>query len=132
MENSSRGALSGVDASHAWALLVNSPGDLNPGPTVRTIALQEVAAVGQETINMRTDSERKRRLQTAADLSHMSLSAFVLSAADERAQHVIDQQSATSLPAHFYDDFFDSLAAPPASTLVDAAGRLPGIVWRGD
>jgi uncharacterized protein (DUF1778 family) len=99
---------------------------------VRTIALQEVAAVGQETINMRTDSERKRRLQTAADLSHMSLSAFVLAAADERAQQVIDQQSATALPAHFYDDFFDSLAAPPTSTLVDAAGRLPGTVRRGD
>lgn len=106
--------------------------DLTPAPIVRTIALQEVAAVGQETINMRTDSERKRRLQTAADLSHMSLSAFVLSAADERAQQVIDQQSATALPAHFYDDFFDSLAAPPASTLVDAAARLPGTVRRGD
>lgn len=106
--------------------------DLTPAPIVRTIALQEVAAVGQQTINMRTDSERKRRLQTAADLSHMSLSAFVLSAADERAQQVIDQQSATALPAHFYDDFFDSLAAPPASTLVDAAARLPGTVRRGD
>ena len=47
--------------------------DLTHTPVVRTIALQEVAAVGQETINMRTDSERKRRLQTAADLSHMSL-----------------------------------------------------------
>ena len=105
--------------------------DLTPAPGVRTIALQEVDAVGQETINMRTDSERKRRLQTAADLSHMSLSAFVLSAADERAQHVIDQQSATALPAHFHDEFFDSLAAPPASTLVDAAGRLPGTVRRG-
>ena len=106
--------------------------DLTHTPIVRTIALQEVATVGQETINMRTDSERKRRLQTAADLSHMSLSAFVLSAADERAQQVIDQQSATALPAHFYDGFFDSLAAPPATSLIDAAGRLPGIVQRGD
>ena len=106
--------------------------DLTDTPFVRTIALQEVAAVGQETINMRTDGERKRRLQTAADLSHMSLSAFILSAADERAQQVIDQQSATALPAHFYDGFFDSLAAPPATSLVDAAGRLPGIVQRGD
>ncbi|MGI9197544.1 MAG: DUF1778 domain-containing protein [Candidatus Nanopelagicales bacterium] len=88
--------------------------------------------MGQETINMRTDSERKRRLQTAADLSHMSLSAFVLSAADERAQQVLDQQSAPALPDHFYDDFFDSLAAPPTSDLVDAAGRLPGTVRRGN
>ena len=33
-----------------------------------------------ETINIRTDAERKRRLQIAAYLSHESLTAFVLSA----------------------------------------------------
>lgn len=61
----------------------------------------------------------------------LSLSAFVLSAAAERAQHVIDEQCLTALPAHFYYAFFDLLAAPPATSLIDAAGRLPGTVQRG-
>jgi uncharacterized protein (DUF1778 family) len=73
-----------------------------------------------ETINMRTDADRKRRLQAAADLTHESLTAFVLSAADERAERVIADGRATSLPA----DFFDSLAPEPTPALMDAESRL--------
>lgn len=83
-----------------------------------------------ETINMRTDSERKRRLQTAADLSHESLTSFVLSAADERAERVIAQSRTTELPADFFDDFFDSLAPEPTAALVDAAAGLRRTVRR--
>jgi len=83
-----------------------------------------------ETINMRTDSERKRRLQTAADLSHESLSALVRSAADERADRVIADSRATELPADFFDDFFESLAPDPNAALVDAAARLRRTVRR--
>ena len=83
-----------------------------------------------ETINMRTDAERKRRLQTAADLSHQSLTAFVLSAADERAERVIADSSTTPLPADFFDEFFDSLAPEPTPALIDAASRLRRTVRR--
>jgi len=81
-----------------------------------------------ETLNMRTDSARKRRLQLAADLSHQSLTAFVLGAADERAEQVIASHQATPLPADFFDDFFDALAPEPTSALVVAAERLPTVV----
>lgn len=84
-----------------------------------------------ETINMRTDSERKRRLQLAADLTHESLTGFVLSAADERADRVIAAAHTTALPAAFFDEFFESLASEPTSALVDAAGRLGANVHRG-
>lgn len=84
-----------------------------------------------ETINMRTDAERKRRLQLAADLTHESLTGFVLSAADERADRVIAAAHTTTLPTAFFDEFFDSLAGEPTSTLVDAAGRLGTNVHRG-
>ena len=76
-----------------------------------------------ETINMRTDAERKRRLQLAADLAHQSLTSFVLAAADEKAERVIASSRSTVLPAAFFDDFFDSVAAEPASALVKAAAR---------
>lgn len=83
-----------------------------------------------ETINMRTDVERKRRLQMAADLAHESLTSFVLSAADDRAERVIADSRTTSLPADFFDDFFDSLAPEPTPALIDAAVRLRRTVRR--
>jgi uncharacterized protein (DUF1778 family) len=83
-----------------------------------------------EHINMRTDAERKRRLQLAAELSHESLTAFVLSAAEERAERIIAEAHATTLPAEFFDVFFDSLAAEPTPALRDAAARLPHVLRR--
>ena len=83
-----------------------------------------------ETINMRTDAERKRRLQMAADLAHESLTSFVLSAADDRAERVIADSRTTTLPADFFDDFFDSLAPEPTPALIDAAARLRHMVRR--
>jgi uncharacterized protein (DUF1778 family) len=83
-----------------------------------------------ETINMRTDASRKQRLQAAADLSHESLTAFVLAAADERADRVMARQRTTELPGDFFDDFFDSLAAEPTPTLRAAAARRRRTVRR--
>ncbi len=83
-----------------------------------------------ETINMRTDAERKRRLQLAADLVHESLTSFVLSAADEKAERVITDSRSTALPAEFFDAFFDSLAPEPTPAFVEAAARYRRTVRR--
>lgn len=85
-----------------------------------------------ETINMRTDRDRKRRLQLAADLSHESLTAFVLAAADEKAEQVITESRSTPLPAAFFDKFFDALAPEPTPTLRSAATRHRRLVDRAD
>lgn len=74
-----------------------------------------------ETINMRADAERKRRLQLAVDLSHQSSAAFVLNAADEFAERVIVESRSTTLPANFFDDSCDTLAPEPSPTLSAAA-----------
>lgn len=83
-----------------------------------------------ETINMRTDADRKRRLQMAADLTHESLTSFVLSAADERADRVIADSRTTTLSAGFFDAFFNSIAPKPTPALTDAASRLRRTVRR--
>lgn len=85
-----------------------------------------------ETINMRTDAERKRRLQLAADLVHESLTSFVLSAADEKAERIIADSRSTALPAAFFDEFFDTLAPEPTPALVKAVARHRRTVRRGD
>lgn len=86
--------------------------------------------VTAEKINMRTDAERKRRLQAAADLSVESLTAFVLSAADEKGERVIADARTTPLTAGFFDDFFDALAPEPTADLVSTAARLRQTVRR--
>lgn len=83
-----------------------------------------------ETINMRADADRKRRLQIAADLSNVTLTAFVLSAADDRAVQVIADSQSTELPAGFFDEFFDSLAPDPTPALLEAVNRLSRTVRR--
>lgn len=86
--------------------------------------------VAAEAINLGTDAERMRRLRAAADLLHESLTAFVLSAADEKAERVIAEARTTPLTAGFFDDFFDALAPEPTAVLVSAAARLRQTVRR--
>lgn len=84
-----------------------------------------------ETINMRTDSERKSKLQVAAALTDRSLTSFILSAAEAAADEVLADHLITTLPADFFDDCFNSVSAEPAPALVDAGDRLPDVVRRG-
>jgi uncharacterized protein (DUF1778 family) len=83
------------------------------------------------TINMRTDPRRKQRLQLAADLAHESLTSFVLTAADDRAERVLSEARTTPLPGGFFDEFFDSLAPEPTPALVSAVRRQHRLVHRG-
>ena len=92
--------------------------------------LMTTTGAAHETINMRTDAERKRRLQAAADLARESLTSFVLSAADERAERILERERTTALPAQFFDDFFDSLAPEPTAALTEAVTHHRRIVDR--
>ena len=64
-------------------------------------------------IELRVDPERERRIRYAADLAHTSVSAFVLEAAAERAEHVIAASTATVVPAAWFDAVWDALDSPP-------------------
>jgi uncharacterized protein (DUF1778 family) len=65
-------------------------------------------------IELRADEERDRRIRYAAELTHKSVSAFVLEAAAERAEQVIAASSATVVPADWFDTLWDALDAPPS------------------
>ena len=79
---------------------------------------------------MRTDRERKQLLQLAANLAHQSLTAFVLDAADERAERVIKDSRASAVEAAFFDEFFHALDAPESAALARAAERMRRSVRR--
>lgn len=85
-----------------------------------------------ETINMRTDTERKEKLQQAAHLANRNLTAFILDAAEAQADEVIRSHRETSVPADFFDTFFEAIGGKPTSALEAAAARMHDVVTRGD
>jgi uncharacterized protein (DUF1778 family) len=64
-------------------------------------------------IELRTEQSRERRIRFAAELSHQSLSAFILDAAASRAEDVIASASTTTIPSDFFDKLWASLEGPP-------------------
>jgi uncharacterized protein (DUF1778 family) len=64
-------------------------------------------------LELRADPDRMRRIRFAAELSHQSVSTFVLDAAGEKAERVIAASTATSVPSEFFDQFWEALDAPP-------------------
>jgi uncharacterized protein (DUF1778 family) len=64
-------------------------------------------------LELRTESSREGRIRFAAELSHQSLSAFILDAASRRAEDVIASMSTTAVPPDFFDKLWASLDSPP-------------------
>lgn len=78
-----------------------------------------------QTINIRARADQKRRLRSAAEIEHTTVSAFVMQAAEERADRVIAEHSTTWVPAEYFDALYANLDAPsrPNEALAAAAAR---------
>jgi uncharacterized protein (DUF1778 family) len=64
-----------------------------------------------ERLHFRVRAETQARLRSAAEIEHESLTEFVLSAAEERAEAVLSRR--TTVPAEFFDAMFEALSEPP-------------------
>ncbi|HZC98662.1 MAG TPA: DUF1778 domain-containing protein [Actinomycetes bacterium] len=64
-------------------------------------------------LELRAEPEREQRIRFAAELSHQSVSAFVLDAAGDKAERVIAASTATSVPSEFFNQLWRALDAPP-------------------
>jgi len=64
-----------------------------------------------ERLHFRVRSDTQARLRSAAEIERQSLTEFVLSAAEERAEAVLSRR--TTVPAEFFDAMFDALSQPP-------------------
>lgn len=84
-------------------------------------------------LEVRVRPDRKALLERAAELSHVNVSDFVRTAAEERAEQVLREHEATThVPAHFFDDLLAALDAParPDPALAAAARRARDLVTR--
>lgn len=64
-------------------------------------------------MELKTTSGLKQMLSTAATLSGLDLTAFVLSSAEEKAREVIEHHDALSLSCEEQERFLNVLSQPP-------------------
>jgi uncharacterized protein (DUF1778 family) len=80
-------------------------------------------------LELRAEVERERRIRYAAELSHQSVSAFVLDAASRRAEDVIAASTSTVVPSAWFDELWEALDRPPvANPALEALARRPRTV----
>ncbi|MEV8515025.1 DUF1778 domain-containing protein [Dactylosporangium sp. NPDC051484] len=83
-------------------------------------------AAKTERIELRADPASAANIALAADIQHLSVSAFILQAAPAEADRVRTQTEHTVMPAELFDDLINSLDRPDeALNLARAAAR-----WR--
>ena len=78
-----------------------------------------------DRIEARVDPERAEQIRRAAELANQSVSAFVIDAAEQRAEQIILAHRETVVPAEFFDELLAALDRPAAAVpdLAKAAKR---------
>ncbi|WP_047869048.1 DUF1778 domain-containing protein [Nocardiopsis sp. RV163] len=85
-----------------------------------------------ERIEVRLTPEDKELLLEAARISHESTSKFVVRAAREAAEEIVEREQTTTVPAAFFDAMVESLEEPaqPIEALASAARKHRSVVNR--
>lgn len=81
-------------------------------------------ATRTKRIEMRADQVSEERIYKAADAQELSVSAFVLAAANREADRVLGRADRTLMPPAQFEALMESLDQPdPAPTLARAARK---------
>lgn len=81
-------------------------------------------AVKTDRLETRVSPEERARIEQAASVAGVSVSAFMVAAAVERADEVIEEALTTTVPADYFDALLAALdTAGPAPQLAKAARR---------
>jgi uncharacterized protein (DUF1778 family) len=84
-----------------------------------------------ERLQLRIDRSSKRHLEEAAEAAHLSLSSFVLQAAQRRADEVLADRALIGLDEDAATAFLEALDAPAEvnTRLLDALQRPVKVDW---
>lgn len=91
-----------------------------------------MAQAASERVEMRMRPEVEQRLRAAADLEHVTLSAFITQAAVERADEVIAERNTWMVSPRLFDELAAALDAPPVPNraLAKAIADVDALVER--
>lgn len=82
-------------------------------------------AVKTNRLETRVSPEERTRIEHAAAVAGMSVSAFMVAATIERADEVIAKSMTTTVPADFFDALLAEIDTPdPAPQLAKVARRV--------
>lgn len=79
-------------------------------------------------LELRTDESTDELIAEAAELLHMTKSAFVTDAARRAARKVISRSDVTLMAPEVFDKMMASLDAPDESPELAALSRLPRLI----
>ncbi|HUY85630.1 MAG TPA: DUF1778 domain-containing protein [Acidimicrobiales bacterium] len=75
-------------------------------------------AVKTDRMETRVSPDERERIERAASVAGLSASAFIVSAAVERADEIIAEATTTTVPAEYFDQLLKALDKP---------GNAPGL-----
>lgn len=74
-------------------------------------------------LETRLTEAQRMQIERAAALAGESLSAFVVAAALQRAEAVVDEQASTVVPAQYFDRLVEALDAPDEAPRLSRAAK---------
>ena len=80
-------------------------------------------AVKSDRLEARVSPEQRARLEWAATITGTSVSAFVIDAAVERAEEIVEAQMSTTVPAAYFDRLVAALDEPDGAPALARAAR---------
>ncbi len=87
-----------------------------------------------ERVNLRLDAFTKGLLEQAATIDHRSLTGFILDAARQQAEKLMEKQRAIRLNKDEWDRFIDAMNHPkkPNASLLKAAKKYKAMNIKSD
>jgi uncharacterized protein (DUF1778 family) len=87
--------------------------------------------VRDDRLEVRIDAAAKRRLEEAADEVHLTVSAFVLQAAQVSAEQILAERELVRLSPHAAEAFADAVSRPAEVnySLMNSLGRPKKFSW---
>jgi len=86
-----------------------------------------LAKVKDTRVELRTSADHKEKLRAASSLAGVDLSAFILMAAMEKAQELLDKQMMRTLSVEAWDRMMVALNSKPLEEDDDLVHLLKGI-----
>lgn len=78
-----------------------------------------------DRVEARLSPEQRERILRAAGFKNLSMSSFIVEAAVEKANEIIDEHTVTRVPADYFDRLLEALDDPdPAPALERAAQQV--------
>lgn len=80
-------------------------------------------AAKTDRMEARVSPDERQRIEQAASFTGVSVSAFIVNAAVDRAEQVISESATTTVPADYFDALLAALDEPESAPQLSSAAK---------